>query len=174
MKGFGGDAPFFLVLLSIFAFFFDTRKRRSKPTSIASPEESDIWEEEKKREEQQNTEAAQRLVEAHADCTAEVINIIVWGWGRVYDFRKLRPGDPVEISRHKGEFKVFSHGRYIADLYPGKESRLPRIFDESIPFEAYLGGRDMRNAYVETERDYCSIIIFYRIPGVAPTKVNLL
>lgn len=173
MKGFGGPTPFGLVLLGIFAFFHDTRKRRSKYRTVSTTPKPDIWEDEKKQYEKQNVEAVNRMVAAHTDCTAEVFSVIALGWGQVNQFRKISPGEPVEIRRHKGWFKVFVENRYVCELYSGEQSLLPRIFDENIPFEAFLGGRNMQSAYRDTERDFCSIIIFYRIPGVPPTKVNI-
>lgn len=173
MKGFGGPTPLWLAIFGIFAFFYDTRKRRSKFATTSQPSKPDAWEEEKRKDERQNVESVRRVIAAHADCTAEVFSVIALGWGQVYQFRKVRQGDPVEIRRYKGRFKVFVQDRYVADLYPGEQSLLPRIFDENFPFEAFLGGRNMQNAYYDTEYDSCSIIIFYRIPGVPPTKVNL-
>lgn len=173
MKGFGGPIPLWLIFAGILAFFFDSRKRRKKSKTTSKAPHPDLWEEEKKKDERQNVEAVKRMIAAHADCTAEVFNVVALGWGRVYQFRKVRPGDPVEIRRHNGLFKVYVENRYVSDIYAGEQSLLPRIFDENIPFEAFLGGRDMQSAYRDTERDFCSIIIFYRIPGVQPTKVNL-
>lgn len=173
MKGFGGPTPLWLVILGILACFFDTKKRRKRCIPTSQPTQPDPWEEEKKKDELLNVESANRMLAAHADCTAEVFSVTALGWGQVYQFRKVRPGDPVEIRRYKGWFKVFVENRYVAELYAGEQSLLPRIFDENIPFEAFLGGRDMQSAYRDTERDFCSIIIFYRIPGVPPTKVTL-
>ena len=56
---------------------------------------------------------------------------------------------------------------------PDKRSNIYRLFDENIPYEAYLGGRD--SAYLsDDDADFCSIIIFYKIDGIPPTKVNLI
>lgn len=73
----------------------------------------------------------------------------------------------------KGEIKVFSYGDYISDLFTTSDSNLPRLFKEQVSFDAYLGGRN-RLFLEDDDYDSCSIIVFYKLDGVPPTKVNLM
>lgn len=93
--------------------------------------------------------AMRKVVAEHEDCTAEVIKINVFGRRRVRTFRILSPGHKVELRMKKGDIKVFAYGEYVADLIPSPDSNLPRLLGEQIPFEAYLGGRDMCFMYNE-------------------------
>lgn len=122
--------------------------------------------------EEVNMAAVKKVVEAHADCTAEVIKLLVFGRRRVSSFRCVWPGSPVELRMIRGDIKVFAFGEYIADPIVPNSSNLPRLFEENVPFEAYLGGRDLA-FLTDEEYDSCSIMVFYKLTGVPPTKVNL-
>lgn len=139
-------------------------KKRSRPTSVKETH---------KEEAQENIDEMTAVVNAHKGYTAEVINVNVFGKRAVETFRLLRPGRAVEIRRNrKGDLKVYAYGEHICELIPAADSNIPRLLDDGIPFEAYLGGRDMAMMYSDTI-DFCSIIIFYRIDGIPPTTVNI-
>lgn len=114
----------------------------------------------------------QQITRLHSDCTAEVLNFNVFGKRKVSTIRLIDPGDKIEVRCYKDEYKVFLYGEFMADLYPPKDSLIPRLFAEGVKFESYLGGRDMAMLYTD-DIDFCSAIIFYKIPGIGPTKVNL-
>ncbi len=156
-----GATIFSLVFAGVMSLVFKTKKR--KPTHISNQPTS---------EEDANIAAMKVVLSEHEDCTAEVIDINVFGRRRVETFRLLSPGRRVELRMKKDEIKVFSFGEYIAELITPADSNLPRLFNEHIHFDAYLGGRDMTFLYSDTY-DSCSIIIFYKIDGIPPTKVNL-
>ncbi len=112
----------------------------------------------------------QDVVDAHREYTAEVFSFYVSGIKRVKTFRLLNPGDELEIRAVGNKFKVFAFGEYMNDLIIPESSHIPRLFKDKIPFETYLGGRDLDYIYND-EIDFASIIIFYKIDGVPPTKV---
>ena len=124
-------------------------------------------------EEKKNLSAMQKIVSEYEGYSAEVININVFGRRHVETFRLLSPGRTVELKMSKGEIKVYAFGEFIANLIPPVASNLPRLFKEQFQFHAYLGGRDRTFLYDDTY-DSCSIIIFYKMEGVPPTKVNLI
>lgn len=121
----------------------------------------------------------EKVVKAHSDCTAEIFEIMAFGRTRVErTMYSMTPGDRVELRRHDGVIKVygFYHGTdltfYINDLLMiPATSLLPKLFDEDITFEAYLGGRDVYSS--SKDMAFLSIIVFYHIEGISPTKVNL-
>lgn len=118
----------------------------------------------------------EKVVKAHADCTAEVFKVAVIDRTPVENAKWLiNPGDPVTLKKYKTYFKVLGHSYtslfYLGNFYPGASSMLPRLFADNIPFDAYLCGRD---SYQVTDNViFISIIVFYRIDGIPPTKVNI-
>lgn len=119
-----------------------------------------------------NVNAMKRVVAEHEDFTAEVISFGIYSRRQVEIFRRVSPGERVELARKKGKINVYAFGEYIGELLIPADSNLLRLFDKKIPFEAYLGGRD-RSLIYESNFDACSIIVFYKLDGVLPTKVNL-
>lgn len=113
----------------------------------------------------------QSVVQAHKDCTAEIIDIFVSGHSKVAIFSRLAPGDKVDIAVSDGQLKVYADGALMAAATLPDSSLLPRAINESATIHAYLGGRDLTAA--SPAADFASIIIFYALPGVPPTKVNL-
>lgn len=121
----------------------------------------------------------EKVVRAHNGCTAEVFEIMAFGRTRVErTMYSMVLGDRVELRRHDGVIKIygFYHGTdltfYINDLLMIPDtSLLPKLFDENIPFEAYLGGRDVYCS--SNDMIFLSIIVFYHVEGIPPTKVNL-
>lgn len=156
-----GAILFSLVTAGVMKLFSGSKKRRYTYT----PDELSA-------EEEANISAVQIIVSAHEDCTAEVIPIRVFGKRRVDTFRLLSPGDKVTLKIKNDEIKVFAYGEYICELIPEAGSNLYRLFEDNVPFEAYLGGRDLSLKYQDSF-DFCSIIVFYKLEGVGPTKVSL-
>lgn len=118
----------------------------------------------------------EKMVKAHADCTAEVFNVAVHGKNSVENAKWLiKPGDPVTLKMSKTSFKVLGHIYsslfYLGNFYPGASSMLPKLFADNIPFDAFLCGRD--SYQVTKNLIFISIIVFYRIDGIPPTKVNI-
>ena len=158
-----GTEIFALLVMGVLSFFFGRKKRRSVERA---PEKKG------RTLEEVNMAAVKKVVDAHADCTAEVIDLLVFGRRRLSSFRCVWPGSPVELRMIRGDIKLFALGEYVAHPIVPNSSNLPRLFEENIPFEAYLGGRDLA-FMTDEEYDSCSIIVFYKLPGVPPTKVNL-
>lgn len=120
----------------------------------------------------ENIERVEKIVEEYEGYTAEVIKIMVSGRKKVNTWRLLTPGDKVDLRLIKGSIKVFAFGEFIAEPCLPEDSRIIKLLEDGLPFDAYLGGRDLAFANEENV-DFCSIIIFYQLPGVAPTKVSI-
>lgn len=119
-----------------------------------------------------NFNRIESLVKGYEGFTAEVIKFSVSGQERVKKWRLVSVGDSVCLKRQEGKIQLYAFDSFVSDLQIPLDSNIPRLFDESIRFEAYLGGRNMD--YIDDpDTDYCSLIVFYKIDGVPPTKVNL-
>lgn len=114
-------------------------------------------------------DVVQKVVASHADCTAEVFNIFVHGVGKVRVFSELTPGDRVELRLRDGEVSVYADGKYMSTPLLNDSSRLRHLLESDVDVEAFLGGRDVTASTDEAE--FCSIIAFYKIEGVPPTRV---
>lgn len=156
-----GATIFSLVFAGVMSLFSSSRKR---PVVHSSPQPSEA---------EKNVSAMQKLVSEYEGYTAEVIDINVFGRRRVETFRLLSPGRKVELRIKKGDIKVYAFGEFIAELITPVTSNLPRLFEENVNFDAYLGGRDSVFLYDDTY-DSCSIIVFYKLDGVPPTQVNIV
>lgn len=121
---------------------------------------------------EKNLSAMQKVVDAHKDFSAEVIPFSVNGRNRVKTFRLLDPGDEIELCAVGDDFKVYAFGEYMSDLIIPENSHIPQLFKNKISFDAYLDGRDLSFANND-QMDLASLIIFFKIDGVPPTKVNL-
>lgn len=152
-----------LVVMCIWHLYSTRRKKLSRPPVAYDPlatEKSD------------NLSAMQKIVDAHKDFTAEIILFSVSGKHRVKNFRLLDPGDEIEVRSDGENFRIYAFNEYVSDLIIPESSLIPDLFKNKIPFDAYLGGRDLH--YIHNDRiDFASLILFYRIDGILPTKVNL-
>lgn len=152
-----------LVVMCIWHLYSTRKKKLSQPPVGYDPMAA---------EKSQNISAMQKVVDEHKDFTAEVISFSVSCKKRVKKVRLLDPGDEIEIRAVRDDLKVYAFGEYMSDLIIPESSNIPRLFKEKVPFEAYLGGRDLN--FINNEQiDFASIIIFYKLDGVSPTKVNL-
>lgn len=123
--------------------------------------------------ERENIAEMERVVAQYEGYTAEVFDITVFGRKKVDTFRLLNPGRKVELRKCSKElYEVLAFGDSVADLFAMEPSNLPQLFEENIPFYAYLGGRN-RAFMSRDDFDDCKIIVFYKMDGVPPTKVNL-
>lgn len=113
----------------------------------------------------------QEIVNTHSDCTVEVFNIFVKGRRSVRIFSDITPGDRVGLHLHGSTVTVTVGTARVATAVLPESSRLPEVIHGGHSFEAYLGGRDEQN--VSEEADFASIIVFYILDGVPPTRVNL-
>ncbi|MCM1440061.1 MAG: hypothetical protein NC131_12795 [Roseburia sp.] len=123
-------------------------------------------------EKRNNMLAVERVVDAYSDHTAEVVNVFVKGRHRVETFRRLSPGDEVRLVAGKDNVALYALDVFICNLLLPDSSRILSLLKEGVPVEAFLGGRDIEQSYNE-DADFASIIIFYKIDGVPPTKVIL-
>lgn len=157
-----GATAFALVAAGVLSLF-PTKRSSDHIRPALSPSTSDNT----------DIEELKKVVAEHDGCTAEVINLNVFGRKRVETFRLLSPGRKVELRMKKGDIKVFAYGEYISELIVSPDSNLPRLFNENIAFDAYLGGREQVFMCDDTY-DSCAIIVFYKIKGIPPTKVNVM
>lgn len=117
------------------------------------------------------TDKVRRVVASHADCTAEIFNIFVSGVRKVRFFSLLTPGDRVELRLREGNVSVYAHGKYMCTPLLSDTSRLLRLLESDVNVEAFLGGRDLSSCTDEAE--FCTIVAFYKIQGVAPTHISV-
>lgn len=151
-----GTQIFSLIAAGILSLFKPSKKiRRSTSDSSSSPYHASV----------------RRVVDAHADCTAEVFNVFVSGAGKVRIFSELTPGDRVELKLRNGEVSLYADGKYMSTPLLSDSSRLPHILESDTEVEAFLGGRDVLSCTDDAE--FCSIIAFYKIDGVPPTVVSI-
>jgi len=123
-------------------------------------------------EKRKNVSAVESVVEAHSDCTAEVINVFVKGRRAVKKFRLLTPGDVVRLDVREDNVALYVYDDFICPLVLPDSSRIPQLLKVGAQIEAYLGGRDITQLYND-DADFASIIVFYKIDGLSPTDVNL-
>lgn len=121
--------------------------------------------------EKANFEVMEEIVARYEGYTAEVINFAVRGVENVTYWRTVPIGTALEIKKDGIDYFVYAGGRRVGSFLKGEGSNIERLFDDRITFDAYLGGRDA--SVVDTLYDCASIILFYKIEGVPPTKVNL-
>lgn len=114
----------------------------------------------------------QKVVAAHADCTAEIFNIFVHGAGKVRIFSELIPGDRVDLRLRDDEVSVYVDGKYMSTpLLLSDSSRLRSLLESDADIDAFLGGRDV--SCCSDDAEFCSIIAFYKIKGVPPTRISV-
>lgn len=123
-------------------------------------------------QERANVEAMKKIVAQYEGYTAEVISFVVSGRKIVSYWREVPIGTPLEIRKDGILYYVYESGRRVYWFVKSEGSNIERLFDENIPFYAYLGGRNSSFLYGDN-LDFSSIIIFYKIDGVPPTKVDL-
>ncbi len=164
MRG-GGHFSFTGLIIYFIGYLLFGRKKRSRtPISQISASE--------KQKRKDNCDRMQIIADRFKDYTAEVIPFYVRVVSKVYEFRQANIGQRVEIKLIKHDLQVFYKNEFIANLYPDSGSRLKQLIRDNVRFNAYLGGRDLSYRF-DTDIDSCSVIIFYQLPGVPPTKVIL-
>jgi len=123
------------------------------------------------KEEQPYMSIMQRIVDEHADYTAEVFQLFVTKPWKVSIVSRLIPGDRVGLKLIDDEVWVTVNGKIVDDPALPLNSRLPQVLSEHIHYDAYLGGREI--AVCTPTLEVVSIIVFYKIDGVPPTNVDL-
>lgn len=113
----------------------------------------------------------QRVVNSHVDCTAEVFGICILGAQKTAYSSRLVPGDRVYLEERNNSVEVLAGDIVISNAELPKDSNIPRVLSSGIPFDAYLGGRDVLHS--SEDADFCSVIVFYKIDGVPPTKIEM-
>lgn len=165
-----------LLIIAFICYMHKTRpKTKTKPKSNSNPYD-DLMECDTRDltpQERENISVMKKLVAQYEGYSAEVFDIWVDGRRKVETFRIFSPGRKVELKKSSNViYRVLAFGKPVADIITPTSSNLPKLFDENIPFDAYLGGRDLDYIYND-EIDFASIIIFYKIAEVPPTKVIL-
>lgn len=151
-----GTTLFSLVAAGVLSLFKSPKKtKRTTSDSVPSP----------------YSDMVRKVVASHAECTAEIFNIFVSGAGKVRIFSELTPGDRVELRLRNGDVSVYANGKYMASLLLSDSSRLHSLLESKADVEAFLGGRDVTSCTDEAE--LCSIIAFYKIKGVPPTRISV-
>ena len=176
MKGLIGSTPFLFVIFGIIMFYLDAIRGKKKHSDVKHSVSDDGTSEncifdQMRRE---NLEAIQKICESHTEYTAEIVKIRVF-YDDIWTWRRVKVGDPVTVSydTKRGIAIVKTHNIRVAKFDYRKETTgLAEVFEQGKPFEAYLGGRDINLINVPV-LDVCSIIFFYKLPGIPPTKVNL-
>ncbi len=171
MKGYFGSSGLWAFLL----FLWDQRKKKRKKHLPPIPDDYsylDIIESDHAAEMEKNIRNVSKIVDQYKDYSAEVISISIFGRKKVETFRLVHPGDIVDLRYIDDEIKVYSFERFIADLIPDPNSHLREVMSNDIPYHAYLGGRKISLTNLD-DYDSCSIIVFYKLDGVPPTKVIL-
>ena len=142
------------------AGFLSLFKPSNKPTRPASKPAASPY-----------SDMVRNVVASHADCTAEVFNVFVTGPAKVRIFSDLTPGDMVELRLRNGEVSVYADGKYMSTPLLPDSSRLRDLLESDTDVEAFLGGRDVTSCTDDAE--FCSIIAFYKIEGVPPTRISV-
>lgn len=114
----------------------------------------------------------QSVIDSHTDCTAEIFDVCSYTLNTNPVTMKHVPGDPVELKMVDGNVAVYIDGTFINKLYPTKGSLLKQVVESGHRFHAYIWSRDME-ASNPNWMDFLSVVIFYKMEGVPPTKVNL-
>lgn len=109
-------------------------------------------------------------VRINDDCTMEQVSFFVEGEHRSELSKSLRPGDYVDFRIQGNEIKLYVDGKYIASAPVPDKSRL-RSRKLTYGPEAVFVSRDW--SYLYSDVDFISVAFFYRMPGVAPTKVDV-
>ncbi len=170
--------PFPVLVLLIVVFIVYMYKTRPKTPRMSTEEMIEIITnpppEPPTERDRENVRAMERLVAQYEGYSAEVFDIYTSGRRNVETIRLLRPGDEIELRQSiEVFFDVLAFGKKVSLLFVPDTSNLPRIFKEKIPYFAYLGGRSKTFQYERTF-DLSRIIVFYKMEGVPPTRVNLI
>lgn len=123
-------------------------------------------------DDKENLSRMTKVAEQYSDHTAEVFNFSVHGKSKVLTCRLLQPGDKIELRLKDNFLKIFAFGKFISEIYVGSDSNLHMVFEKNIQFHSYLGSR--YNYFMIYENfDYCKVIIFYKVEGIPPSKVDV-
>lgn len=154
--------PGFLLLIIAFVFYMHKHRNKKGNFSASFP----------KKVPQSDPSRIQSVINAHRDCTAEIIDVCSYKWETTPVTMKHIPGDRVELKMDDGAVTVFIDGTLIAHLYYLENSRLEQIVRSRHKFYAYIFDRDMR-ASSPNRLDFLTIIVFYKLDGEPPTKVTI-
>lgn len=118
-------------------------------------------------------QAIRKLREAvriNDDCTMEQVSFFVEGGHRSDLSKSLRPGDYVDFRIRGNEVSLYVDGEFIASNTLPDKSRL-RSRKLTYGPETVFVSRDW--SYLYSDVDFISVAFFFRMPGVAPTKVDV-
>lgn len=163
-----------LIALAIAAILKLIPSKKREQSYIAPSQNSDDSSHESvdhTNEDQPYMSIMRRIVDEHTGYTAEVFKLYVSGHRKVSIISRLIPGDRVDLKLIGEDVWVMVNGERIEDPVLPDNSRIPQILTEHIHYDAYLGGREVMVCSPTFE--IVSIIVFYKIDGVPPTKVDL-
>lgn len=109
-------------------------------------------------------------VKINDGCTVEQVSFFVKGEHRSDLSKSLRPGDYVDFRLRGNEVSLYVDGEFIASGTLPDKSRL-RSRKLTYGPEAVFVSRDW--SYLHSDVDFISVAFFYRMPGVAPTRVDV-
>ena len=159
-----------LILVIIFGIMIFGRKRlKSRKTYTRQDSAPTYTPAQSKRD----YSAIGEVVKAHSDCTAEVVDVFVKGLSSVAISSSTPIGSKVELSLQANNLvHLIIKGNDVATLYLlPSDSRIPLLLRNGTSVECFLGGRDV--SALTSKVDFISIIAFYKMQGVPPTKVEI-
>ena len=115
----------------------------------------------------------QDIIAQHSDCTAEVVNVFVSGEENARVSNSVGVGDRVALSIDEDDFVCLKIGGHnVAEILALPESsQIPALIKGGSNMVVFVGGRNV--GMVSDTTDCLSLIVFYHLPGVPPTKVSL-
>jgi len=112
------------------------------------------------------------IADRHSDCTAEVFMLTIKGRKAVNEVEFMSPGDAIDLKLNRsGDIVAYTLDdiRLGTPLVPF-DSNFRRVLDEDIYFDAYMGGRD--DGFMG-DGTLITLVVFYRLPGVPPTTLEI-
>lgn len=112
------------------------------------------------------------IANRHSDCTAEVFMLTIKGRKAVNEVEFMSPGDVIELKLDRsGDIIAFTldNIRLGSPIIPF-DSNFRRVIGEKLYFDAYMGGRD--DGFMG-DSALITIVVFYRLPGVPPTTLEI-
>lgn len=143
-------------------------QKKSRRTSVANFD----WNAVPPSMTQQRKSTMRKITEQHSDCSAEIFSFCAFDKNTVNALDDMDVGDRVwvELNRKFNDYVIFANcyeKRLDESLIP-PGSHLKQVLQKYVPCEAYLGGKGYIGDGISG-----NIIVFYKLDGVPPTKVEL-
>jgi hypothetical protein len=112
------------------------------------------------------------IANAHADCTAEIAEVFVCGDDRkILNAQAISSKIELRLEDDVNMVGAYINGKQIGlTSFRKDNSRLVDLLRKNTPVEAYISSR-VQPAGDHTDR--ASVIAFYKVDGIAPTKVTI-